>query len=43
MMKTPMILQQGGVPVSYLPLWLLLIVSVLVLVMAGVVAGSRDK
>jgi hypothetical protein len=31
----------GGAPMSYLPLWLLLIVSVVVLVMAGVVSGNK--
>ena len=31
----------GGAQMSYLPLWLMLIVTVVVLVMAGVVSGGN--
>ncbi|HEY5595471.1 MAG TPA: hypothetical protein VIL61_10025 [Nitrospiria bacterium] len=41
MMKTAVLFDKGGVFMSYLPLWVLLIVSVVVLVMAGV-AGSKE-
>jgi hypothetical protein len=34
-------LLKGGASMSYLPLWLLLIVSLVVLVMAGVVSGNK--
>jgi hypothetical protein len=31
----------GGAQMSYLPLWLMLIVSLVVLVIAGVVSGNK--